>query len=442
MKKNLVIALTSLAVLVSACFLVVKVMGTSGVDLYMDGQRICEIENIEIAETAEEQLKEELSDGMFFELPELSYKYHLSVAHSFLNAEECKEKIMSTLTENFVRGYNVICDGKLLSTVSTFGEAEKIVERICEVAVSGTEYTDGEGELSVASEFEIRNVFCKTAQISSYQDAVAALGLGDGGGDHTGRISAYTVESSGDGKKNTDITTYTNGVITVSLGRVYRYTYTEAIPFSTEYVPSKKYYVGTTKVISEGVNGMRENVAEVIVLGNGSKKTKIISSREIVEPVNQIEYVGTKKYPSTEPTGVYTMPIKKWFTITTRYHERPRGSTFPHRGTDLACKTGTPVYAADGGVVILAEESGTYGLMVRIAHGEDIMTYYAHLSEIEVKKGDRVYKGQEIGKVGSTGQSTGPHLHFELLLGGQTVDPELYLPFPKEDTAAETESDD
>ncbi len=94
-----------------------------------------------------------------------------------------------------------------------------------------------------------------------------------------------------------------------------------------------------------------------------------------------------------------------------------------HRGIDIRAKEGTPVKSAESGEVIFAGEKGGYGNLVIIEHSGGYRTYYAHLEEIDVKEGDSVAKGAIIGKVGSTGRSTGPHLHFEIRRGDRVLNP-------------------
>ena len=122
--------------------------------------------------------------------------------------------------------------------------------------------------------------------------------------------------------------------------------------------------------------------------------------------------------PSLWPTqGVISSPYGLRF-----------GGTEFHQGIDIAAETGTPIVAtADGVVTAAGWNGGGYGNMVDIDHGEGIATRYAHASSVVVTAGQRVRRGQIIAYVGSTGFSTGPHLHYEVRLGGHPVNPALYL---------------
>lgn len=98
-----------------------------------------------------------------------------------------------------------------------------------------------------------------------------------------------------------------------------------------------------------------------------------------------------------------------------------------HEGLDFVAEVGTPIYAAADGIVTTAEQTPDYGKIVKIDHGSGLETRYAHASLLLVKVGDRVSKGQVIAQVGTTGRSTGPHLHFEVRLNGAALDPRKYL---------------
>ncbi|GAB1436407.1 M23 family metallopeptidase [Sphaerotilus sulfidivorans] len=103
------------------------------------------------------------------------------------------------------------------------------------------------------------------------------------------------------------------------------------------------------------------------------------------------------------------------------------GRTALHTGLDFAAPVGTPIRAAAGGRVIEAQHDGAYGLALKIDHGQGLVTRYAHSSEILVRPGELVRRGQTVARVGSTGRSTGPHLHFEVLLEGVQQDPARFL---------------
>jgi murein DD-endopeptidase MepM/ murein hydrolase activator NlpD len=101
-----------------------------------------------------------------------------------------------------------------------------------------------------------------------------------------------------------------------------------------------------------------------------------------------------------------------------------------HAGLDVAAAAGTPIRAAAAGQIIAAAPRGGYGLTVDIRHGDGSVTRYAHQSRLVVRAGQQVAAGQVIGLVGSTGASTGPHLHFEVRIGDAPIDPRSWLPPP------------
>lgn len=120
-----------------------------------------------------------------------------------------------------------------------------------------------------------------------------------------------------------------------------------------------------------------------------------------------------------------TLPLRG--TITSRYGDREIEPTF-HTGIDIARNEGSEIISAMSGTVILAEEQKSYGKVIKIQDG-DLITLYAHCSELLVNVGDRISIRQKIAKVGSTGNSTGPHLHFEIIYCGRYVNPEYIMEF-------------
>jgi murein DD-endopeptidase MepM/ murein hydrolase activator NlpD len=125
----------------------------------------------------------------------------------------------------------------------------------------------------------------------------------------------------------------------------------------------------------------------------------------------------------------YAIPLQSSFRFTSGFG--PRGGR-RHAGIDLAAPRGTPIYAAAEGVVKTAERESGYGNVVRIQHAFGLETVYAHLSKIRVRPGQTLSRGVQIGDMGSTGRSTGSHLHYEVRVNGQPVNPMTYLEAAKD----------
>ena len=188
-----------------------------------------------------------------------------------------------------------------------------------------------------------------------------------------------------------------------------------AIPFKTVVREDAGQVKSVKKVERAGKAGVLETTT-AIQSKNGKITSSVTeSSRLVQEAVDQIVVVGTKEGVATgsfiKPTvGRLSSPFG------------PRWGRF-HYGIDLANRTGTDVVAADGGVVTRVGMAGSYGNLIIIDHQNGTSTRYAHLSAYNVKVGDVVAQGQSIGKIGSTGRSTGPHLHFEVRVGGVAKNP-------------------
>lgn len=206
---------------------------------------------------------------------------------------------------------------------------------------------------------------------------------------------------------------------------VEKITYDKVIEHKVEEQKSADIYEGMTETQQAGADGLSEITARV-TLQNGKKveeENLVTTVKE--EPVTEVVLVGTKERPPTVGSGKYIWPLKDSFTQTSGFGSRWGRQ---HKGIDLAVSVGTTVYAADGGTVVEAQYSGSYGNVVMIDHQNGQETRYAHNSKLLVKKGDKVYQGQPIAKSGNTGRSTGPHVHFEIRFNGEPRNPLNYLP--------------
>lgn len=197
------------------------------------------------------------------------------------------------------------------------------------------------------------------------------------------------------------------------------------IPFEVKVEKSNSMLRGQEKVKQQGINGQKD-MEYRIVYENGTQIAKEKLRETIVqEPVPKIVTRGTKLVlasRSGSSQGVLSWPVRGRLTSSFGY----RGREF-HTGLDIATSKEQPIRAAEDGVVTFSGWKGNYGYMVAIDHGDGLVTRYAHNSRNLVKVGDKVKKGDIIARVGSTGRSTGSHLHFEVLINGKHYNPMKFL---------------
>jgi len=193
-------------------------------------------------------------------------------------------------------------------------------------------------------------------------------------------------------------------------------TYTVSIPFSVQVTHDSSMWPWQETVTQEGKSGQKE-VTEQISRENGKEVSRTKLSEKIISyPVTKKITRGNKQVPEMG-SGEMVWPVQG--TITSKFGWR--WGSF-HRGVDIGASTGTAVKAADSGMVTFVGWNGGYGNLVKIDHGGK-QTWYAHLSKFAVSTGQEVSKGDVVGYIGSTGISSGPHLHFEVHVDGVAKDP-------------------
>ena len=197
----------------------------------------------------------------------------------------------------------------------------------------------------------------------------------------------------------------------------------QIIEYETIKEESEDYYKGDTHTAQEGVDGIQIFEGTLYKIGGKVSRRDAKSIETVREKQDKIIIVGTAERPKTAPTGTYMIPLDHYI-ISSNFG--PRWGRL-HSGVDMAAPGGTPIYATDGGEVIRANYYSGYGNCIDIDHGNGRVTRYGHCSRILVNVGDMVYQGQLIGLVGSTGNSTGNHLHFEIRFNDVPTDPRPYL---------------
>ena len=208
----------------------------------------------------------------------------------------------------------------------------------------------------------------------------------------------------------------------------------------------EKIYVATfdeaEKAIKELKKKNSKNSADLTIVEKYEVELpKISTQADVVAKLyeKKVTVATTSKYPNMNSSGFSTSrsttSVKNLGisfvrptsgVVTSRFGAR-WGST--HTGIDIGASTGTNIKAAAGGTVIFSGWKGTLGKLVVVSHGNGVQTYYAHCSSLLVSSGQTVSAGQLIAKVGSTGRSTGPHLHFEIRKNGAAVNPQSYIGF-------------
>ncbi len=209
----------------------------------------------------------------------------------------------------------------------------------------------------------------------------------------------------------------------LSVTRVEQKYYEESYDAEVEIIEVDSWYTNQKEVLQQPSAGFRKVVADVTYVNDKEVSREILKEEVVQEAVAKIMKRGTKIPPT------YIRPISGG-RQTSGYgmRKKPRpDATANHQAIDWATATGTPVWASCGGTVTKAGWGGGYGYVVFIDHEDGKQTRYAHLSKILVSVGQKVKQGDRIGLSGSTGVSTGPHLHFEMRINGRPVNPYDYL---------------
>ena len=213
----------------------------------------------------------------------------------------------------------------------------------------------------------------------------------------------------------------------------------ETIKYDTVKKNTSALYKGTKKTLQKGRNGRTLITELVTYIGSKKTYTATVSEKVVTEPVDEIVQIGTKSSYGSGSYGSSTgfiWPTRGAYRVSSHYGYRSAsvsGWSY-HGGIDIVLGSGSsagiPVVASASGTVVTAYSGWRgYGHTVVIDHGNGIQTRYAHMypGSITVRVGQKVYQGQQIGRIGSTGNSTGPHLHFEMLVGGRKVNPYPYI---------------
>lgn len=221
----------------------------------------------------------------------------------------------------------------------------------------------------------------------------------------------------------------------LTLKKIIEECYESKIPYQVIKIQDNEEYTDYVKVTKKGEEGNEKRLDKVTYINGIETYRESISVEVIKEPINKEITVGTKKRTKNnskvqgtgKSSGTLMWPVPYTKNVTSGYGKR--WGTF-HSGIDIAANgiKGQPIVAADGGTVSFVKQGNSgYGNHLKIDHGNGMYTLYAHCSSINVSAGQKVSKGQAIATVGSTGNSTGPHLHFEVIVNNKKQNPKDYV---------------
>lgn len=366
--------------------------------------------------------KYQLADKMLTSVDaEISFAYGMYIGNSFYGALESKDRVEQTLDE-------------LLDVYRKGGE--ETVEFESKITYEPGLYLTE----SIVSEDSIIKLITTKKQVASYYTVAE-------GDSPLGVISKLGMTEEELAKLNPDFSldssmyvgdklliTQEEPFLAVTVTR--RETYDEKTDYDTEYVDDSTHYQGSSTIIQDGEKGVERVTADVSYVNGVETRRKVLNRVTVSDPVNEIVALGTKQIPSgitatipqNRPVGQFIWPVGgDGGQISEMMYGY--GGYYNHGGIDIVAPYGTPIFAAESGTVILAQWYYGYGNCVMIQHDNGIVTVYGHSSYLHVTKGQRVTAGELIADVGSTGQSTANHCHFEVRINGVQMNPINYLPW-------------
>ncbi len=417
---------------------------TPGMELYINGEYkgVCDsISAAELAKTTFEDTETRLL-GATYELDcNIDYKPRIANKSEVMNHAQLMNVFSDIASENVMAGYGLYVDGMLVCVSPYKSWLDASVQESLEIRKRNMLYSGVEldevsyyNNLSVNSGIYPKNLFKSLAQIRemfhleqiSEEEFEKMQGTGTTIRGDSGKITVTDVQSELGGDENGEN-------VSVDLQVVVEKTIQKKVQtdYTTAFVEDDKLVEGKKVVDKNGEKGT-DVVTYAVKFYDGKEISRTEISRTAEKaPVSEIVRVGTRPMSEeekrTKSTGTYIWPAKG--TFTSDYGWRILGSRHEfHKGVDIAGPYGTDIVAADGGEVIYAQgDNSGYGLNIRILHDDGTITKYAHFSKLLVKEGQRVAQGEIIGEMGSTGNVTGVHLHFELIKDGKTQAPLEYL---------------
>lgn len=420
-----------------------NVYATDSFSIISEGKELCKLREPELLDTALKKLDVELEKTTNHEIS-IESKFEVSPSKAkdkeIASEDELYELIKSNITYS-IMAYELNVDGVKMGIFNTKEEAESLIEDVKE-HFTASYNKESLIDVTTVENIEIKQVKATNSEIQKKEDLIDYIIKGTNEektyivekGDNYWNIAEYFNMTLDDlisanpqsDPENIQIGDELNLIvpkpfINVQVKRTV--IQEEKMPYETEYAYVSYMYNDETVVSKAGKYGVSE-IEAIVTEQNGIQLAKeIVKETVITAPVTQLVTTGTQDPPPKKGTGYFINPLPGSM-ISSRFGSRSGGF---HLGQDMAKASGSTIKAADGGTVTFAGWSGSYGYMVDIDHGGGYTTRYAHCSDLYVSAGEKVYQGKAIAAVGSTGVSSGPHLHFEVRKYGSVVNPASYI---------------
>ena len=373
---------------------------------------------------------------------EVSPTYTLAISGQTMTESEIANAILRTASDEIVDGTAVYIDGELRFVTTEGDHLRAYLESVKEPFEDAT---DPSVYTAFAHEIRLLDGVYLQESISSYSDIIQTLN--EGGGirtytaqdgdtvesivnatgvsfDSLAQMNPELLELDQEVEEGTELITGAASAELLKVKVVRQDTETVAIPFETQNTESSEYDFGKVITLQEGVEGSEEVTYETTMIDGVVTDRQAISYTVLQASVPEITVTGTKLKSGMIAkigSGSFIWPVPNY-----KYVSRWMGSG--HRGADICAAYGTTIIASDSGTVVAAGWHYSYGNYVQIDHGNGYTTLYAHMSEILVSQGQAVSQGDAIGRVGSTGNSTGNHCHFEMTYNGALFSAQTLFP--------------
>lgn len=413
-----------------------------------EGKNLGYIENEKVFDTAANDIESRVISGdepFYVNDPPL---YHIAFVKK--NTVAAVTDFSNTLLQSIMgdkvnQACGIYLDGEFLLAVTEEAEIQAYMQNLLKPYLAGNE----DAEVDFLNEVEYRSGLYPIGSIRTFEDATAKISS-----KKTATFSYTVVKNdtvakvaSKNGLTKAELLQYNPDIgskmiagkkITITKAQPFIQvkvvkveTYTQVIAYTTTIKKDTSHYEGYSYIQTKGRNGERKVTANVIYVDGIEIRREVLTSTTTKNARAEVKVVGTKETPKYAPSvSTYGVVVTGKFMWPTEPGHISCGwyGYSGHRGVDLSAKVGTPIYAADGGVVqAVYKKSYGYGYHIIISHGNGYSTLYAHLSKIKVSVGDKVAKGQVIALSGNTGRTTGPHLHFEIRINGVQVNPTPYI---------------